>query len=135
MRVGALDVGEARIGLAVGEEGVPLASGRGYLVRRTLEEDVEALLDFVRREGLGKLVVGLPLRTDLKESAQAKRVLPLVEALKARGVEVELWDERFTTKLAQERLKHAPKRLRRDKGKLDELAAVVLLEDYLARGI
>ena len=71
MRVGALDVGEARIGLAVGEEGVPLASGRGYLVRKTLEEDVEALLDFVRREGLGKLVVGLPLRTDLKESAQA----------------------------------------------------------------
>ena len=58
-----------------------------------------------------------------------------VEALRARGVEVELWDERFTTKLAQERLKHAPKRLRRDKGKLDELAAVVLLEDYLARGI
>lgn len=135
MRVGALDVGEARIGLAVGEEGVPLASGRGYLVRRTLEEDVEALLDFVRREGLAKLVVGLPLRTDLKKSAQAKRVLPLVEVLKARGVEVELLDERFTTKLAQERLKHAPKRLRRDKGKLDELAAVVLLEDYLARGI
>ena len=135
MRVGALDVGEARIGLAVGEEGVPLASGRGYLVRKTLEEDVEALLDFVRREGLGKLVVGLPLRTDLKESAQEGKVLPLVEALRARGVEVELWDERFTTKLAQERLKHAPKRLRRDKGKLDELAAVVLLEDYLARGI
>lgn len=135
MRVGALDVGEARIGLAVGEEGVPLASGRGYLVRKTLEEDLEALLDFVRREGLGKLVVGLPLRTDLKESAQAQRVLPLVEALRARGVEVELWDERFTTKLAQERLKHAPKRLRRDKGKLDELAAQVLLEDYLARRV
>ncbi|SDE80624.1 putative holliday junction resolvase [Thermus arciformis] len=135
MRVGALDVGEARIGLAVGEEGVPLASGRGYLVRKTLEEDLEALLDFVRREGLGKLVVGLPLRTDLKESAQAQRVLPLVEALRAKGVEVELWDERFTTKLAQERLKHAPKRLRRDKGKLDELAAQVLLEDYLARRV
>ncbi len=135
MRVGALDVGEARIGLAVGEEGVPLASGRGYLVRRGLEEDVAALLDFVRREGLGKLVVGLPLRTDLKESAQAQKVLPLVEALRAQGVEVELWDERYTTRLAKERLKHAPKRLRRDKGKLDELAALVLLEDYLARGL
>lgn len=111
-----------------------MASGRGYLVRKTLEEDVEALLDFVRREGLGKLVVGLPLRTDLKESAQAGKVLP-GGGLEGQGVEVELWDERFTTKLAQERLKHAPKRLRRDKGKLDELAAVVLLEDYLARGI
>ena len=135
MRVGALDVGEARIGLAVGEEGVPLASGRGYLVRKTLGEAVGALLGFVRRESLRKPGVCIPLRTDLKESAQAGKGLPLVEALRARGVEVELWDERFTTKLAQERLKHAPKRLRRDKGKLDELAAVVLLEDYLARGI
>ena len=135
MRVGALDVGEARIGLAVGEEGLPLASGRGYLVRRGLEEDVEALLDFVRREGLSKLIVGLPLRTDLKESAQAKRVLPLVEALRARGVEVELWDERYTTQAAMARLRHAPKRVRRDKGKLDEMSAVVLLEGYLARGV
>ena len=133
MRVGALDVGEARIGLAVGEEGSPFAFGRGYLVRKGLEADVEALLAFVRREGLGKLVVGLPLRTDLKESAQAQRVLPLVEALRARGVEVELLDERFTTQLAQRRLAHAPKRVRREKGKLDELGAVVLLEDYLAR--
>ncbi|WP_022799092.1 Holliday junction resolvase RuvX [Thermus islandicus] len=135
MRVGALDVGEARIGLAVGEEGRPFAFGRGYLVRRTLEEDVAALLDFVRREGLGKLVVGLPLRTDLKESAQARRVLPLVEALRARGMEVELLDERFTTRLAQRRLADAPKRVRRDKGKLDEMAAVILLEGYLARGV
>lgn len=135
MRVGALDVGEARIGLAVGEEGSPFAFGRGYLVRRGLEADLEAILDFVRREGLGKLVVGLPLRTDLKESPQARKVLPLVEALRARGVEVELLDERFTTRLAQRRLAHAPKRVRKDKGRLDEMAAVVLLEGYLARGV
>ncbi len=135
MRLGALDVGEARIGLAVGEEGSPFAFGRGYLVRRGLEADLEAILDFVRREGLGKLVVGLPLRTDLKESPQARKVLPLVEALRARGVEVELLDERFTTRLAQRRLAHAPKRVRKDKGRLDEMAAVVLLEGYLARGV
>ncbi|MDM7325050.1 MAG: Holliday junction resolvase RuvX [Thermus sp.] len=132
MRVGALDVGEARIGLAVGEEGSPFAFGRGYLVRKGLEEDVAAILDFVVREGLGKLVVGLPLRTDLKESAQAKRVLPLVEALRAKGVVVELWDERYTTKVAKRRLEHAPKRVRREKGLLDEMSAVVLLEGYLA---
>ncbi|RTG95360.1 Holliday junction resolvase RuvX [Thermus scotoductus] len=132
MRLGALDVGEARIGLAVGEEGSPFAFGRGYLVRRSLEEDVAALLDFVRREGLGKLLVGLPLRTDLKESAQAQRVLPLVEALRAKGVEVELVDERYTTQAAARCLKHAPKRIRREKGRLDEMSAVILLEGYLA---
>ncbi|TBH20521.1 Holliday junction resolvase RuvX [Thermus thermamylovorans] len=135
MRVGALDVGEARIGLAVGEEGSPFAFGRGYLVRKGLSADVEALLDFVRREGLAKLVVGFPLRTDLKESAQAQRVLPLVEALRARGLEVELLDERYTTKAAWERLRQAPKRVRQEKGKLDEMSAVILLEGYLARGL
>lgn len=132
MRLGALDVGEARIGLAVGEEGSPFAFGRSYLVRKSLEEDVAAILDFVRREGLGKLLVGLPLRTDLKESAQAKRVLPLVEALRAKGLEVELLDERYTTKAAKRRLEHAPKRVRQEKGFLDEMSAVVLLEGYLA---
>ena len=45
------------------------------------------------------------------------------------------WSSDVCSSDLQERLKHAPKRLRRDKGKLDELAAVVLLEDYLARGI
>jgi putative Holliday junction resolvase len=58
-----------------------------------------------------------------------------VEALRARGVEVELWDERYTTQAAMARLRHAPKRVRQEKGKLDELAAVVLLEGYLARGV
>jgi len=42
-------------------------------------------------------------------------------------------DERFTTQLAQQRLRQAPKRVRREKGKLDELAAVLLLESYLER--
>ncbi|MCH1927226.1 Holliday junction resolvase RuvX [Shewanella sp. C31] len=41
-------------------------------------------------------------------------------------------DERFTTKAAPERLRHAPRRVRREKGRLDEMSAVVLLEDYLA---
>ncbi|MGQ9691931.1 MAG: Holliday junction resolvase RuvX [Thermaceae bacterium] len=134
MRLAALDVGRARIGLAVGEEGLPFAFGRGYLVRRGLEEDVKALLGFFARERVKKVVVGLPLRTDLKESEEAQAVLRLAEALRARGVEVELMDERYTTRLAQRRLAHAPKRVRREKGRLDELAAVILLEDYLARG-
>ncbi|KGQ22238.1 Holliday junction resolvase RuvX [Thermus filiformis] len=133
MRLAALDVGRARIGLAVGEEGLPFAFGRGYLVRRGLEEDVRALLGFFAREGVKKAVVGLPLRTDLKESQEAREVLRLVEALRAQGVEVELMDERYTTKLAQRRLSEAPRRVRQEKGKLDEMAAIVLLEDYLAR--
>lgn len=129
----ALDVGEARIGLAVGEVGRPWAFGRGYLVRRGLEEDLRALKGVVEREGAQRLVVGLPLRTDGHPSAQAERVLRLVEALRREGLQVELVDERYTTQLGQRRLREAPRRVRREKGRLDEAAAVALLESYLAR--
>lgn len=133
MKVIALDVGEARIGLAVGETGALWAFGRGYLVRTHLEADLEALAALAEREGAERFVVGLPLRTDGRPSAQAERVLALVEAMRRRGMQLELLDERYTTKLGQSRLKHAPKRVRQEKGKLDEAAAIALLESYLAR--
>jgi putative Holliday junction resolvase len=132
MRVGALDVGEARIGLAVGETGSPWAFGRGYLVRAGLEADLEALAAFARRERTERFIVGLPLRTDGRPSVQAEPVLALVEAMRQRGMLVELLDERFTTKLGQIRMLNAPRRIRQDKGKLDEAAAIALLESYLA---
>ena len=129
----ALDVGEARIGRAVGELGRPFAFGRGYLVREGTEQDLEALARWLAEEGVKRVVVGLPLRTGGEEGPEAKRVRALGEALSSRGFEVVYEDERFTTKLAQQRLAQAPKRLRREKGKLDELAAVLLLEGYLSR--
>lgn len=126
-------MGEARIGLAVGETGSPWAFGRGYLVRAGLEADLEALAAFARRERTERFIVGLPLRTDVRPSLQAERVLALVEAMRQREMPVELLDERFTTKLGQNRLLNAPRRIRREKGKLDEAAAIALLESYLAR--
>lgn len=131
VRVAALDVGEARIGLAVGEVGRPWAFGRGYLVRQTPQADLLALRGFAERERVDRFIVGLPLRTDGSPSAQAERVLELVGALRAAGLEVETLDERFTTQLAAQRLKVAPRRVRQEKGKLDEAAAVALLESYL----
>ncbi|MER3555478.1 MAG: Holliday junction resolvase RuvX [Meiothermus sp.] len=132
MKVVALDVGEARIGLAVGEIGSPWAFGRGYLVRKSLPEDLEALRQLAQTESARRFVVGLPLRTDGKPSAQAERVLGLVGAMRGAGLEVELVDERYTTKIGQARLLQAPKRVRQEKGKLDEASAVALLESYLS---
>lgn len=131
VRLAALDVGEARIGLAVGELGSRWVFGRGYLVRKNLETDLAALLEFAQREGIGQWVVGLPLRTDGTPSAQVEQVMVLVEALRGQNLQLELFDERFTTKLGQVRLAQAPKRVRQEKGKLDEASAVALLEGYL----
>jgi len=132
-KVAALDVGEVRIGRAVGELGRPLAFGRGYLVRRSLGEDVERLMAWFAEEGVERVVVGLPLRTGGEAGPEVERVRALGEALRARGILVVYEDERFTTRLAQLRLRGLSKRKRREKGRLDEMSAVLILEAYLER--
>lgn len=132
----ALDVGEARVGLARGEVGVAWAFGRGALTRSgKLSRDVAAIGDAARAEGASRLVVGLPLRAQGGDSRQTERVRAFADALRAQGWTVELVDERYTTALASRQVRGAglPRAKRQEKGRLDEGAAVAILETYLAR--
>lgn len=131
----ALDVGDARIGVARGEEGRSLAFGRGALERRGTRRDVEAIRALAEREGAGLVVVGLPRRTEGHDSTQTRRVRAFGAALAEAGLEVAWEDERFTTQLADRRLREAPLRRgrRREKGRVDEASAVSILESWLAR--
>jgi putative Holliday junction resolvase len=130
-----LDVGDARIGLARGEVGSSLAFGRGFIARRTLREDVAAVREAAAREGAELVVVGLPKRLAGSDSPQTQKVRAFAEALEGAGLEVAFEDERFTTKLATRGIAHSglPKAKRQEKGRVDEVAAVLLLESYLAR--
>jgi len=89
----------------------------------------------VEREGATLIVVGLPVRTDGSDSAQAKRVRNFADGLQKAGLQTELEDERFTTQLANRKLIEggAPRRERRRKGRVDELSATLILETYLRR--
>jgi putative holliday junction resolvase len=131
----ALDVGEARIGVARGEVGSPFAFGRGTLPGGDDAATLSRLRELVAVERAGRLIVGLPLRTDGRDSAQTTRVRTLAARLDAVGVPVELVDERFTTQAAQRALRGSglPRGKRRQKGRLDEASAVLILEAWLAR--
>lgn len=131
----ALDVGEARIGVAKGEVGSSLAFGRGFLARIGLEEDVAAVVHKVREEGAATVVVGMPVRTDGQDSAQTKRVREFAEALEAAGLQVVTEDERFTTRIAGDRILASGlgRKRRQEKGRVDEASAVLILESYLQR--
>ena len=131
MKLAALDVGQARIGLAVGELGRPFAFGRGHLAA----DDWAGLLRFLEAEGVERVVLGLPLRTQGVEGPEAKRVRALGEKLRAAGYDVVYEDERFTTQLAAQRLKQRGKKKRREKGRLDEESAILILETYLERNL
>jgi putative Holliday junction resolvase len=142
----ALDVGEARIGVAVGRVGSTLAFGRGVIYRKQRnakgklrQRALAAVLDDVathaQAENTKLVVVGLPRRQDGGDSAQTQRVRAFADALGARGLEVVLEDERYTSAIASQQLigSGLPKYKRQDKGRIDEGAAVLILESYLTR--
>ncbi len=135
----ALDVGDARIGLAAGELGSSFAFGRGHIDRQGTRHDVPAVLEAAARERAGRIVVGLPVRLDGNESPQTERVRTFAAALEAaaaeEGIEVVLEDERLTTRIAQRQVGGSalPRSSRQQKGRLDEASAVLILESYLAR--
>jgi putative Holliday junction resolvase len=133
----ALDVGEARIGLARGELGSLFAFGRGYLQSQGTAADVRAITEVARQEGATIVVVGLPRRTDGRDSDQTRRVREFAGALQTAGLTVELEDERFTTRLASSQLLAGGllrrQKKRREKGRVDEASAVLILETYLRR--
>lgn len=133
-RILAVDWGQRRIGLALSDPLGILATGLPTLEIRGEAEAVARVADTIREVEAESVVVGLPLslaghRGD--SAVAAERFARLVQ--EASGVPVSLYDERLTSALAQRRLHETDARTRGRKGKVDQGAAVVLLEGWLAR--
>ena len=123
MRYLALDVGDRRIGLAVGGDAFGQSRALPTLCRsRRLEADIERIATVARGEKVGGFVVGLPLTLRGEVGQQAERVRRFAAELAVTGIPVELYDERNTTVEAIARGADDP----------DAGAARVLLEDYLS---
>jgi putative Holliday junction resolvase len=131
-RILAIDFGERRIGLAVSVAGglcLPLAT----LHRRNDRDAVADILAVAEQEEIGHLVVGEPLGVDGSRGDAAERARSFAERLgRASRLPVSLHPETLTTVAARERLRAAGVDLRRSPERLDEVAAQVLLEDFLA---
>ncbi len=127
MRVLAVDYGEKRVGLAVGELGSELVLPRGALERKDDRTLIAALAALVREDGVSKIVVGDPVNMAGKPTEQTKQTRAFAEELKAAvRVPVELVDERLTSQEA-DRATGEGTRSR------DEVAAMRLLAAYLSR--
>jgi putative pre-16S rRNA nuclease len=119
----ALDVGDRRVGLAVGDDAHGLVRPLRTLVRRSLAADLVAISKAARDEEVEAMVIGLPLTLRGEEGHQAQRVRRFATACSELGLPIELYDERHTTS-------EATHRGARD---VDAGAATVLLEDFLAQ--
>ena len=123
MKVLALDYGSARTGVAVSDPTGTLARPLGIVERAATKDGLAELERLAREEEVERIVVGLPLTLRGERGEQAAETERFVEELRsAVGVPVELYDERFTTDLAQQTAGTAPE---------DALAAAHLLTTYL----
>ena len=123
MRILALDHGAVRTGVAISDETATLARPLTVIARIETDAGFAALLALVGDEAPGCIVVGLPVSLDGREHAQAKRARTFAARLAAAvAIPVELYDERYTSRLADQRGGKAAR---------DARAAATLLEDYL----
>jgi putative Holliday junction resolvase len=134
MRLAALDVGDARIGLAVCDELEITVRGVGVVRRVGGRRDLEAIATQLAPYEPARIVVGLPLNMDGSEGRQAARVRTFAKRLEAHlGVPIDLWDERLTTVEAEQTMRAAGLSPARRRALIDQEAAAIILESYLAR--
>lgn len=126
-----LDHGTRRIGVAVAEAETRMAFARAAILRRNLEDDLDAIRALAVRESAALLVLGLPLNMDGSEGSQARVVRSFGERLVAFGMPIAYQDERLSSWEAGERLVEAGTRPSRHRGELDSAAARVILQQYL----
>lgn len=133
----AIDYGRKRIGLALSDESGQIARPLCVLPRTNRRSDVTRIREFCRHHGVGSVVVGWPVRLDGTPGEMAAEAERFAERLRKHlGLPVELIDERLSSWEATQVAAQSPVRGKESAGKkssLDDLAAAVILRDYLSR--
>jgi putative Holliday junction resolvase len=132
MRYLGLDVGRARIGLALADDVLRTARAHSTVTRRGEVADLSAIAAVASQFEVTRAVVGLPLNMDGTEGNSARMARDFAARVAARlDLPVELHDERLSTFEASTRLRDQGLSARDQKGLIDAEAAAVILQGWL----
>ena len=132
-RILSIDYGKKRTGLAVTDPLQIIANGLTTVATPDLER---FLLDYMQKEDVERIVIGLPKQMNGEMSESWKYIEPFINRMKKLKPElpIELVDERFTSVLAHQTILQSgvgKQRRREDKGMVDEISATIILQSYL----
>lgn len=131
-RILAIDYGKKRCGIAVTD---PLQMISNALDTIDTENIEEYLLTYCRNEQVEKIIFGLPFHSDGKETYLTQEVKDFSKILQQKLPEIkfDFQEESFTSVKAKEAILQSgtPKMKRRDKGLVDRISAVIILQEYL----
>ncbi len=135
-RILGIDYGRKRTGIAVTDPLKIIANGLETVSTHTLMQYIK---DYVAREDVEMIVIGLPKRLNGEQSESMRYITPFVNRLKKEmpQMPVTMYDERFTSTIAHQAMIDGgmKKSDRRDKGRVDTIAATIILTDYLSYGM
>lgn len=134
----ALDVGDARIGVAISD---PLGMFAQPLctVERNKKNFIEKLLEIIKEKKISEIIIGMPYEMSGNLGEQAEKVKKFSEKLKNslsneeefNSIEVKFWDERLTTKQAQKITAGSGLKNKDCAAALDRVSAALILDAYL----
>ena len=133
LRYLGLDVGAKRIGVAVSDElGLTAQPVLTLERKRNLRDDLRSLARLARRFDVAGIVVGLPLRLSGDASPRSAKTEAFAGELgEFTGLPVHLWDERLTTHEAHRVLYEAGHERQKHRKIVDQVAATLILQDFL----
>lgn len=129
----AIDWGSKRVGVALSDETRTIARPLETLEVNSLRGAAQDLAAIASRSGVDEIIVGYPLHMDGSEGSSARESQRLTEILRSLlpGVRLVLMDERLSSVRAEAILRERGEKTRGRKGRLDQVAASVLLQEYL----
>lgn len=130
-RILAIDYGRKRTGLAVTDPLKIIANGLTTV--RTCDL-MDFLKDYMQKEQVERIIVGLPKQMSGELSENMKYIEPFVRNLRKQvSVPVEMFDERFTSVLAHKAMLDGglKKKDRQNKALVDEISATIILQSYM----
>jgi putative Holliday junction resolvase len=131
-RILGLDLGTRTVGLALSDVGRTLATPYDTIKRTKLAADLARLESVIAKEGVGALVLGLPVNMDGSEGPRCQATRQFAtDLLKRIDLPLAFWDERLSTRAAEAALLEADTSRRRRAQVIDKVAAAVILQGFL----
>ena len=131
-RILAIDYGRRRCGIAVTDPNRIVATALATVESGRL---IEWLKKYLASEDVGLIVVGEPVTMQGEPSESMRYIAPALGRMRREfpDMEIRMWDERFTSTLAHRAMIDAGygRMARRDKGAIDRMAAVIILNSFL----
>ena len=127
-----IDLGEARIGLAISDELGMLAHPLETIRVKDVRDPQARIAEIVERDKIGMIILGLPRNMDGTYGPAAEKTRAFAEKLRGRvSCEVRFWDERLTSVAAQRSLHESGRNVKQSRPVIDQVAAQLILQGWL----